>query len=171
MPPALARRPQWKGMPVPYTTLISNETGEPNFKVTDRAAWLIALADKLCALCGEALPYWVWYIGSAEHVSQEIVFDLAMHFDCAQWACLSCPYIALGKAYGNTIKPSPGAQIQELCPRSALSNEGVPLFLFKARRDSAKAVYSEALQIQLAKTGPVVESHPIARRAEVVRNA
>jgi len=156
-------------MPIPFTTLVGLTDGVPNFKTTDRAAWEICLDEKLCALCGESLPYWVWYIGSADHVAKGVVFDLAMHRECADWACVSCPYIALGRAYGDHVKQTPGAVIQELCPRSALSNEGVPLFLFRARRDNARKVWSQKLDIHMATTGTIHESIPIERRAEVVR--
>lgn len=169
MPASLQARPQWKGLPIPFTTLVSAIDGEPNFKVTDQAAWEICVDEKRCALCGDPLPYWVWYIGSEQHIKDEVVFDLAMHEDCARYAALSCPYIALGKAYGDHIKPTKGARISELCPRSALSNEGIPLYLFKARRNSASLIYLPKFDLTMARTGKIVEYHLIDRQKEVLR--
>lgn len=167
MPDRLKRRPQWRGMAVPFTTLISLVDNVPNFKVTDRGAWDLCIDEKLCALCGERNEYWVWYIGSAHHLAKEVVFDLGMHQECALYAAVTCPYIALGKAYGDHCRPSKGAQIIELCPRGELSNEGVPLFLFRCRRDAVKVVeYERDSRVKLAQTGTVAEAWSIPRRVE-----
>ena len=165
MPPSLKARPQWHGMAVPFTTLIGLYDSVPNFKVTDAGAWQICVRDKLCALCGAPNGYWVWYIGSAEHMAKQVVFDLGMHEDCARYAAVTCPYIAFGKAYGDHVRPTKGAEIIEMAPRSAMSNEGVPLFLFKCRRDAVQLVpYDHDRRINLVKTGTIVEAFRIPRR-------
>jgi len=168
MPERLKARPQWKGMAVPFTTLIGLQDGVPNFKVTDRVAWDICIEEKLCALCGQPNDYWVWYIGSVQHMTREVVFDLGMHEDCARYAAVTCPYIAFGKAYGDHIKPTKGAEIIEMGPRSAYSNEGVPVFLFKCRRDAVRVVsYDQDPRVKLAKTGTIVEAFSIPRQPRV----
>lgn len=169
MPDRLQRRPQWKGMPVPYTVLIGAEDPDevPNFKVTDMALWAMSMEDRLCALCGEPLDYWVWWIGSEEHVRRQIFFDLYMHRECADYACYSCPYIAFGKAYGDHIRPSKGAIIRELCPREVLGNEGAPVFLARGRRDAAHVVSAKLGRGQpfpMASSGPLYDVTPISRR-------
>jgi hypothetical protein len=169
MPDRLQRRPQWKGMPVPFITLVGAEdsTQTPNFKTVDVALWEISVKQKLCGLCGEPLEYWCWWIGSEDHIRKQIFFDLHMHRECADYACYSCPYIAYGKAYGNTIRPSPGATIVELCPREELGNEGVPVFLARGRRDSVHVVtvkMDRGKPIWMAASGKLFDVTPIARR-------
>ena len=71
-------------------------------------------------------------------------FDLAMHKECAEYASLACPYIANGKAYGNTIKETKGATIYELCPRDALNNDGIPIFMARGRRSGIRPAVAKS---------------------------
>lgn len=171
MPERLQRRPQWKGLPVFYTVLVGADDPDevPNFKVTDMGRWEICMDERVCALCGEHLDYWVWWIGSEDHIKRQLFFDLYMHKECADYACYVCPYIAYGKAYGNHIRPSPGAVIRELCPREVLGNEGVPVFLARGRRDAARKVSVKAERwsnpIPMAMSGSLYDVTPIPRRS------
>ena len=136
-PERLKRRPQYKGFPIPFTTMVGPD-GVPHFKVTDLDAWRICVAELRCALCAEDLDYWVWYLGSREHVKRETFVDMAMHQDCAEYAATVCPYIAHGRAYGNHIEPIEGVSIIELAPRESLSNKGVPMYLARGRRSNIR---------------------------------
>lgn len=162
MPERLARRPQWRGFPIPYTTMVGSD-GVPNFKVTDIVAWEHCVAGHLCALCTEPLDYWCWYLGSIEHYQNENVFDLGMHRECAEYAARVCPYIAYGKAYGNEIGPVKGAvEIIELAPRESMSNEGVPIYLFRGRSKSIRVIPRG--KVNFVKTGKLYEARLIVRR-------
>jgi hypothetical protein len=158
----MQKRPQYRGFAVPFTTFIGSDH-IPNFKVTDTGAWHICVDELRCALCGEKLDYWVYYIGSEAHVKGEYFFDMAMHKDCAEYAIQVCPYIAFGKAYGYEIGPTAGAiEIYELAPREAMSNEGVPLFLARGRLSGIRRS-SNSPRVTFVKSGTLAEVVPIAR--------
>lgn len=163
MPQRLAARPQWRGFPIPFTTLIDQD-GKPNFKVTDIAAWHICVDESRCALCGDPLDYWVYYMGSKEHVEIEQFFDMAMHEECARYAAEVCPYIATGRAYGWEIGPTKGATVFELAPREEMSNEGVPIFLARGRRNSIRRVDDNPKHC-FVRTGTLQDVQPIGHFA------
>ncbi|MBM4438405.1 MAG: hypothetical protein FJ029_14525 [Actinobacteria bacterium] len=112
MPPQLARRPLFRGYPVPFTTLIGPD-GVPDFKVTDEAKREEVLRRRMCALCGEPLGYWIAFIGSETLIGLREFYDPAMHEACARYAAQTCPFLALSDAKyatprrrGVTIEPT-----------------------------------------------------------------
>jgi hypothetical protein len=100
MPERLRRRPQFGGMPVPFTTLVRD--GKPDFRVNDVHEWLRAASGRLCNLCGEPLTYHIWFIGGEkclryfpEKMHPKGLFaDLGMHEECARYATESCPFLS-----------------------------------------------------------------------------
>jgi len=163
MPDRLRRRPQFQGMPIPFSTLVGPD-GMPDYKVTDVAAWHICMDEKLCFLCAEPLGYWCWYLGAKHHFENEIVYDLGAHEECCRYAAHICPYIAYGKAYGTHIKQKEGVEIIELAPRELLSPKGVDIYLFRGRTSAAKKVHLKDGAC-LAKTGRLYDAVMVPRRA------
>jgi len=117
IPERLRQRPQHGGMAVPYTTLI--DKGVPDFKVMDDVHWLECLKHKLCALCGEGLEYWCWYIGTMNHIILERFVDMAMHEECARYAAKVCRYMAYTRAYSQHLKEHPDVPLHEYAPAAA----------------------------------------------------
>lgn len=159
-PERLLSRPVYHGLPIPFTTFV-NRASVPDFKVTDSERWHTCIDEHRCALCGDVLLYWCWYIGSIVHVNKQLVFDLGMHQECAKYASLTCPYIVYGKGYAHHIKPTDGGHVlQEFAPRSDFGDKSPTLYLFRGRSRSAEKVWYES-QMWMAKTGAVYDAEVI----------
>lgn len=117
IPRRLRQRPRFKGMPIPFTTLIGKD-GEPDFKVLDMAAVRACFQQRLCALCGQSLPMQQPLPGHPFSLPMQIVFiggpvsaehrcfvDPAMHEDCARYAVSICPYLANPSGDYSTAQP------------------------------------------------------------------
>lgn len=107
MPERLARRPQFRGFPVPYTTL-TRADGTPDFKVTDESEREECLRRRLCALCGEKLDYWIAFIGAEALIELREFYDPAMHQECARYAARACPFLANSEASYASPDYAPG---------------------------------------------------------------
>ncbi len=107
MPDRLARRPQFRGFPVPYTTL-TRADGTHDFKVTDETTRAECLSRRLCALCGEKLDYWIAFIGGESLIDLREFYDPAMHEDCARYAAVACPFLANSEASYASPNYAPG---------------------------------------------------------------
>ena len=53
-PRSLRQRPRWRGLPVPFTTLMGPD-GVPDFRSVDGGSRERCLVQRLCGLCGEKL--------------------------------------------------------------------------------------------------------------------
>ena len=101
IPKYLALRPKWKGLPIPYTTMIKPD-GDPDFRVTDQQRWVNCVTQGLCGLCGSKLMYWQAFIGGEKCKETHLFFDPAMHVECAEFAAKACPFIVGCKGYSIT---------------------------------------------------------------------
>ena len=93
MPASLARRPQYRGMPIPYMSPIGAD-GAPKFSVDDERLKFEVITERLCGLCGESLGQWVAFIGEIANQENRVFQQPCMHLDCLQYAAQVCPYIA-----------------------------------------------------------------------------
>ena len=93
MPASLARRPQYRGMPIPYMSPIGRD-GVPLFSVDNEVLKLEVMHQRLCGLCGEKLGQWIGFIGDMDCMLDRIFEQPGMHIDCLQYAASICPYIA-----------------------------------------------------------------------------
>jgi len=99
MPPALARRPKWKQVPIPYVMFI-DERGRPDFRVNDEAKRIGTINRRLCALCGQPLPQRrAAFIGGPLCEQNGLFIDGPMHESCARYAFTICPYLAAPNAH------------------------------------------------------------------------
>lgn len=97
-PERLQRRPQFRGMPIPYTALMLPD-GTPDFRVTDFQRWGEVLEQRKCALCGEKMQPVIWFVGGAKCGQFRCFFDPAMHLDCCLYALEVCPFLACKSDY------------------------------------------------------------------------
>jgi hypothetical protein len=103
IPERLKSRPRWGELPIPYTTMIVE--GKPDFRVADGEAWARCVRGRLCALCGQALGYYVWFIGGPLCYRHRFFFDPAMHEECARYALAVCPFLAGDRQYSGRELP------------------------------------------------------------------
>lgn len=92
VPERLQKRPLFRGFVVPRFALIG-EDGVPDFKVIDRHFWEKAVRERLCGICGEALDYWIYFIGGPQSISARSFIDLPMHEECARYSMRVCPFL------------------------------------------------------------------------------
>ena len=93
-PKKLARRPQFRGMPVPFTAMI-DKNGVPDFKTTDTRQWYKCAKEDLCGLCGRPNKKGaVVFIGGGVCKETLCFFDPGMHAACAIYALRVCPFLA-----------------------------------------------------------------------------
>ncbi len=93
IPPRLAARPRWHGLPVPFIATIT-PTGEPDFRVVDALARLHSIFFRRCQLCGETLGKAVFFVGGPQAAAGLAYFEPATHLDCLIYAMQVCPFIA-----------------------------------------------------------------------------
>lgn len=102
-PERLQRRPHQRGLPVPFVAL-QREDGSYDFRVVDMVRWKAAVERWLCALCGEALDYWIVFIGGPLTCEARIFFDPGMHEACARFALEACPFLTGRQEYAPVEK-------------------------------------------------------------------
>lgn len=96
-----------RGWPITYTSLILPD-GRHDFTQADTYIWRRCVKDRLCALCGNSLTKKMWFIGGPLSMVNRFFFDLGMHEECARYALLVCPYLAV-RGYGGVKKRAVGA--------------------------------------------------------------
>lgn len=92
IPTRLKKRPQWRGLPIPYIAYIDNE-GKPDFRVTDEEKRISVMRYQLCQLCGEPLGRFMFFVGGTEAAKANQYFEPAAHLDCLLYAMQVCPFI------------------------------------------------------------------------------
>lgn len=102
-PPALAARPQFKGMPIPYNVEI-DASGVPDFRVTNPERWRECVTKGKCGLCGQPRGKVLWLLGGPLCAVNRLFFDPPMHLACLLYAVQVCPFIAMGKGYAEYAK-------------------------------------------------------------------
>jgi hypothetical protein len=119
MPPSLAALPRdVRGYPITYTVLRAPD-GRVDFTTTDPLAWVTAYKLKLCGMCGKPLGRTLWFIGGPVSMHTRAFFDHPMHDDCARYALVVCPYLAMPKYLGAKARAIPEAQRIELASSNA----------------------------------------------------
>lgn len=83
-----------RGLPITYTSMRLPD-GRYDFTRADHHVWLRCVKDRCCGLCGQPLTKRMWFIGGPLTMVNRLFFDLGMHEDCARYALLVCPYLAV----------------------------------------------------------------------------
>jgi hypothetical protein len=82
-----------RGLPVPYTNLITGQ-GDVDFATLDSAKVHQVALNRLCGVCGRPLDYWIVFVGGPRCVDSRAYLDPPMHEDCARATLRLCPYLA-----------------------------------------------------------------------------
>lgn len=99
--------PRYKGMPVPFTAS-QHEDGTPNFTLADPIKTDRCAKERLCAVCGGKLGYWLCFVGGPRAAASRSYSDGPMHEECADAAMLVCPFIFKPKTNRASEKRVPG---------------------------------------------------------------
>lgn len=133
MPERLKGRPRYGEYVIPYSVVVID--GVPDFRVTNMEHWFECIRRKLCAICGQPLEYWVWYLGGPSCVEGDVYFDLGMHEECCFYSAAVCPFLAGEKDYSKRPYQLPGGEITKQGSR-----RGDALIATKRRRDQLKVI-------------------------------
>lgn len=126
IPGRLETRPRFRGLPIPVTIWINPETGEPDFKVLEVTVHRRIVREKRCGLCGQKLMRKMYFVGGTRCLENRLFYDAAMHRECALYAVVTCPFIALpAKAYSERALRENAAYVQ------AVSTEKTEMYLFE----------------------------------------
>ena len=93
-----------RGYPIPWT-VYRDENNRGHFQINDGAKRLEAIFNELCPICGKKLLRGRWFVGgpmSAFHERGAYV-DPPMHNECARYALMVCPYLAVPH-YGKRVE-------------------------------------------------------------------
>lgn len=83
----------WNGFPIPYNTIIND--GVPDFRTLNEMRTRICFHNRVCAICGQAIPEgWLALIGGENSIQNRLFIDPAMHRECAYYAAQVCPFLA-----------------------------------------------------------------------------
>ncbi len=92
--------------PIPYFTLIKPD-GRPDFRAHDAHRHSAAMRRGLCGVCGERLPYWIFFLLGPNALRERLSYMPAMHEECARYSLRICPFLAL-EDHTHSMRP-PGA--------------------------------------------------------------
>lgn len=93
IPPKLASRPRWHGLPIPFIATIKPD-GEPDFRVIHEIGRQQVIFARRCQLCGCALGRNIFFAGGPEAARVNTYFEPATHLECLIYAMQVCPFIA-----------------------------------------------------------------------------
>lgn len=96
VPERVKNLPTYKGIPIPFTTLI-DDNGKPQFKLTNENIW-VSKRDGLCSICGQALDYWKAFMVTQDEADSRMVWENPQHEECLRWAFNVCPWLYYSKA-------------------------------------------------------------------------
>lgn len=92
LPERMRALPLFKGLPIPFFTLIRD--GVPDFRAHEASRHAASMLRRLCGICGSPLDYWITFIvGPITHESR-LTYMPGMHEDCARTALEICPFLA-----------------------------------------------------------------------------
>ena len=145
----LEKRPRYGEYVIPYTVIVID--GVPDFRVTDMDRWLECIERKLCAICGERLDYWVWYLGGPSCVEGSVYFDPAMHEECCFYSASACPFLLGERGYSKRPIIVPHGVIE-----THAMERGAALYATKRRRDQVTITTLDTGQSAIL-VGPAIE--------------
>lgn len=92
-----------RGYPIPFVVL-TDSSGEPNFRLDDAKKVHHCMINRLCGLCGQPLKDDMWVTGGAKRILSDIIpfIDAALHFSCGKYALQVCPFMA-SPVYNRTL--------------------------------------------------------------------
>ena len=97
-PERIAKLPHWRGLPITATTEVDPATGIPNFKSVDGDKVWQFKQERKCAICGEALDYWIAFMVTEDEATSRHIFESPQHKECLEYAFQVCPWLYWSKA-------------------------------------------------------------------------
>lgn len=99
-PESVQHRPRdaRRGLPIPKSAVAPGDGPEEerfSFTMVSAEQVVHLIANRLCGVCGEAMGYWVAFIGGPQSTASMAYVDPPMHPDCARAALTLCPHMAL----------------------------------------------------------------------------
>ncbi len=93
IPDLMKDLPMWKGLPIPYFTLIVD--GVPDFTAVEFMRVNQCMMNETCGICGKPITDGKFcFIGGELSVKNRVYIDPASHVACAYYAAKACPYLA-----------------------------------------------------------------------------
>ena len=98
MPHRIAALPRdHRGYPVPR--FVTWFDGKPDFRIVDMPFLLRALRRRFCFLCGQPLGRLAAFVVGPMCVVNRVSSEPPSHFDCARYAALVCPFLAIPQTH------------------------------------------------------------------------
>lgn len=88
-----------RGFPITFTS-IEVSPGVYDFTTTDPRKWMLVVGSRACGLCGVVMKEDIWFIGGPKCMKFRMFYDPPMHEECARYALVVCPYLAMPKYLG-----------------------------------------------------------------------
>ena len=96
----IIRPPQVAALPVdartgfPIFFLMQPPPGRVlDFKLYNPIHKLRCGLERLCMVCGQPLPYWLWFLGGEADLDNGVCGDPPLHWDCANYSVQVCPFL------------------------------------------------------------------------------
>lgn len=130
-PEALAARPRWGRLPIPFVTA-SNNVGVPDFRSHDFDRRRMCADHRLCQLCGQDLSVTFVFVAFEQAVARLRTGEPPMHRDCMEYAWSICPWLANRRAWeaewgdASPVLPRPPTEPQTMAIIEASGYEYVP---------------------------------------------
>lgn len=94
-----------RGYPITFVTMIDAK-GKAHFTTTDAVKRVKALAERLCAICGQELDKEMAFIGGEQCMSHHHFYDPPMHLECAEYSFEVCPFLSMDSYKNLASKPA-----------------------------------------------------------------
>jgi hypothetical protein len=132
IPLFLSHLPTYYGLPVPFTQATIDDV--PDFRVVDPRKVFRCLNESLCAMCGNRLEEFCFFIGGPLGKENRLFMDPWMHEDCARFASKACPFVS-GNKMEYSGRPVPDQTRVELAVASVRPSV---MYLMKAKTAECK---------------------------------
>lgn len=132
--PAIQKLPRdRRGYPIFKTVFVPEDGRDPDFRVLDPRSVQLCMAERLCAICGEPLDYWICFTGGVNARQDRMFPEPAMHQSCAEFAVRVCPFLSRTKAR-YSVRPLPTDIVEIAALRDEPQQRPDLMFMFITRR-------------------------------------
>lgn len=149
-----------RGYVIAYTNLMT-KTGHPYFLTPDENRRIFCVRNHLCGLCGEPLAAEMVGIGGLETLQDPIFSEAFMHWECADYAARTCPFLAHAR-FTDCVKkiPKPDGYAVPLASRPRKKRPDAMIFYVT---DGYKWEFSQVEENGRVFNVPVLTGNPVLR--------
>jgi hypothetical protein len=127
IPKRLEKLPFSKKWNLPVPWFVAWIDGEPEFRVAEGDAWVRAVRDSLCWICGEKLGiHRAFLIGPMCSINR-VSADPPMHRECAEYSVKVCPFLTTPKMVRREKDRPPEEMLSDIPGLYIARNPGVTL--------------------------------------------